>query len=139
MYLIQTSESGRLPLIPAAVPAEIHEQIAGAMSKATAPESRIIKSKSLVIDPSVVSRSFPSRRKSLPQLPRPLIEDVSRTWDVTHTEKLDADHQFDILDPQKNGFVEGEVAAKYMLRFRLQPEDLAHIWSVKVVFDNGIL
>ena len=139
MYLIQASESGHLLRMPAAVPAEIQEQIAGAMSNVTAPRSRIMSSKSLVIEPPLGSQSFPSPHKTSPRLARSLADDITYAWDVTPAEKFDADQQFDILDPQKNGFVEGEVAARYMLKFRLQPEDLAHIWSVRPVFDMGKL
>lgn len=136
MYLIQGSEAGHISLIPAAVPPEIHQQIAGTMSGVSAPNYQMIASKAL-IEPPVVSQSSAnlvnSTQKSLPLLPR--TENISHAWDVTPAEKFDADQRFDILDPQKRGTVEGDVAAKYMLRFRLQPEDLAHIWSVKAVFD----
>jgi hypothetical protein len=143
MYLIQVSESGLLPLIPPAVPAEIQEQIAGAMSSVTAPGYRMTPSRS-PIEPPIVSQSsanlaVPSTRKSLPRLPGPETEDISGAWDVTPVEKFDADQQFDILDPHKNGIVEGDVVAKYMLRFQLQPDDLAHIWLVKAVFSHGSL
>lgn len=139
MYLIQVSESGNLPLIPVVVPTEIQKQIAEAMSNITAPGSRVTSSKSLVVQPPLGSQSSPSPRNALPRLPRSVAEDISYAWDVSPAEKFEADHQFDTLDPQKNGFVQGEVAAKYMLRFRLQPEDLAHIWSVKAMFESGHL
>lgn len=131
MYLIQGSEAGHIPLIPAVVPPEIHQQIAGTMSGVSAPNYQMIASKAL-IEPPVVSQSSAnlvnSTQKSLPLLPR--TENISHAWDVTPAEKFDADQRFDILDPQKRGTVEGDVAAKYMLRFRLQPEDLAHIWDL---------
>lgn len=123
MYLIQAFESGCLRTTPNIVPDEICEQIARAMS--SGPSS---KSSATELSALPHSSSTLATRKSLPRLPRLPPEDPILAWDVTPAEKFDADQRFDILDPQHNGFVEGDVAAKYMLRFRLPAEDLAHIW-----------
>jgi hypothetical protein len=133
MYLVHLCESGHLPLIPTAVPAEIQEQIARTMSTVTAPIHRamsksLAKDKLVVTRPPAISAVSPSHESSAPS-------SASRAWDVTPAEKFDADQQFDMLDPQKSGVIEGDTAARYMLRFRLRPEDLAHIWLVPLALD----
>lgn len=126
MYLVHLCESGHLPLIPTTVPAEIQEQIARAMSTVTAPvhQKSPAKDKLVVTRPTSISAVSSSHESSARS-------SASRAWDVTPAEKFDADQQFDMLDHQKSGVVEGDAAAKYMLRFRLRPEDLAHIWLVQ--------
>lgn len=52
----------------------------------------------------------------------------SAQWDVTAEEKASSDNFFDSLDPQRRGFIEGDVAVPFMLESRLQGEDLAQVW-----------
>ncbi|KAF5381294.1 hypothetical protein D9615_008336 [Tricholomella constricta] len=51
-------------------------------------------------------------------------------WDVNPIEKATADQLFNSLDLQKTGYVDGEVAANFMLGYEVQPEDLSHIWYI---------
>jgi epidermal growth factor receptor substrate 15 len=56
-------------------------------------------------------------------------------WDVTPTEKAEADTIFDgELDTKKIGFIEGDAAVPFMLKSRLPGEDLAQIWFVELFF-----
>jgi epidermal growth factor receptor substrate 15 len=49
-------------------------------------------------------------------------------WDVTPTEKSNADRFFDTLDAQKRGYIEGDVAVPFMIDSKLPEDDLALIW-----------
>ena len=49
-------------------------------------------------------------------------------WDVTAAEKSQSDLFFDILDPQKRGFLDGRVAVPFMLKFKLSVQLLSQIW-----------
>lgn len=49
-------------------------------------------------------------------------------WDVTPQEKAGSDRLFDNLDPQKRGFIEGDVAVPFMLQSKLPEEVLAQVW-----------
>jgi epidermal growth factor receptor substrate 15 len=51
-------------------------------------------------------------------------------WDVTAAEKANSDRYFENLDPQRRGFIEGDVAVPFMLESKLPGEDLAQVWCV---------
>ncbi|RDB30844.1 Epidermal growth factor receptor substrate 15-like 1 [Hypsizygus marmoreus] len=149
MYLIQAALQGRLTSIPESIPDEIHEQIFGTTTgidaiptPVTSPllsDSSVSSPRILTVQPTVRSE-VPSLPSSLPAIPLPLPDNSpyelheyiqnQDEWDVSPAEKAIADESFDVLDPRKHGFVEGDVAAKFMLRYRLPPEDLAHIWDL---------
>ena len=57
-------------------------------------------------------------------------------WDVSPTEKASSDRLFDILDWQKRGYIEGEVAAPFMLGSKLPGEILAQIWYVNYYLES---
>jgi len=50
------------------------------------------------------------------------------TWDVSPTEKQNADRLFDGLDTQNKGYIEGEVAGPFMMQSKLSDDILAQIW-----------
>ncbi|RDB21022.1 Epidermal growth factor receptor substrate 15-like 1 [Hypsizygus marmoreus] len=60
-------------------------------------------------------------------------------WDVTPTEKANADRFFDDLDPQRRGYIEGDVAVPFMLKSNLPGEDLARVWDLADVNNDGKL
>lgn len=55
---------------------------------------------------------------------------AAQQWDVTAAEKASADNFFDTLDPQKRGYIEGDVAVPFMLQSKLHDDVLAQIWCV---------
>ncbi|KAG5646744.1 hypothetical protein DXG03_002426 [Asterophora parasitica] len=65
--------------------------------------------------------------------------DVDVGWEINPVAKATADYHFDSLDPEKTGFVEGDVAAKFMLGYDLRSEDLAHIWNLADLYSNNRL
>ncbi|KAF8078166.1 hypothetical protein FPV67DRAFT_38614 [Lyophyllum atratum] len=60
-------------------------------------------------------------------------------WDVTPAEKTNADKFFDDLDPQRRGYIEGEVAVPFMLKSNLPGEDLARVWDLADINNDGKL
>ncbi|KAL0578244.1 hypothetical protein V5O48_003739 [Marasmius crinis-equi] len=60
-------------------------------------------------------------------------------WEVTAAEKVNSDRYFDTLDPNKNGFIEGDVAVPFMLESKLPDDVLAHIWDLSDLYNNGRL
>ncbi|KAJ7712718.1 hypothetical protein B0H16DRAFT_1479163 [Mycena metata] len=60
-------------------------------------------------------------------------------WDVTPAEKASADRWFDSLDTQKRGFIQDDVAVPFMLESKLSGDDLAQIWDLADMNNDGRL
>ncbi|KAI9446621.1 hypothetical protein H4582DRAFT_2116972 [Lactarius indigo] len=60
-------------------------------------------------------------------------------WDVTPAEKANADKFFDTLDVQKRGYIEGDVAVPFMIDSKLPEDDLALIWDLADLNNDGRL
>lgn len=75
--------------------------------------------------------SLPSRPFQAPFRPISVVQTGKDTWDVSSSEKAEADAIFSgQLDKQNAGFIEGETAVPFMLKSQLPSEVLAQIWSV---------
>ncbi|TFK42793.1 hypothetical protein BDQ12DRAFT_676809 [Crucibulum laeve] len=70
---------------------------------------------------------------------RPITNSSANQWDVTPTEKSNADRFFDDLDSQKRGYIEGDVAVPFMLESKLSGEVLAQIWDLSDINNDGRL
>ena len=149
MHLIQTCMAHPSFIISSALPSGIYEQASGGKrfegirehttgstmpsspthatlpSSATASSIRPQYTGQPSIASSAAAQSFPSTQPSSvfsSQLPS------SHAWDVSAVEKVQSDRFFDTLDPQKRGFIEGEVAVPFMLESKLSEQLLAQIW-----------
>ncbi|KAG6820783.1 hypothetical protein H0H93_011548 [Arthromyces matolae] len=60
-------------------------------------------------------------------------------WDVTPEDKASADRFFDDLDTSRRGYIEGDVAVPFLLKSNLLGEDLAHIWDLADIHNDGKL
>ncbi|GLB35163.1 putative eps15 homology domain containing protein [Lyophyllum shimeji] len=60
-------------------------------------------------------------------------------WDVTPAEKANVDKYFDELDPQRRGYIEGDVAVPFMLKSNLPSDDLARVWDLADINNDGKL
>ncbi|KAG5645048.1 hypothetical protein DXG03_007227 [Asterophora parasitica] len=87
--------------------------------------------------PVLPARPTPSGMTSPPFVPQR--NGHGPHWDVTHAEKANSDKFFDELDPQRRGFIEGEVAVPFMLKSNLPGEDLARIWDLADINNDGML
>jgi len=85
----------------------------------------------------------PSSGKVAPPItPSAPVESVSPdgwTWDVTPTEKASSDGFFDILDPWKHGYIEGDAAVPFMSKSKLPEPVLAKIWDLADADSDGRL
>jgi epidermal growth factor receptor substrate 15 len=152
MYLIQASMSGHLSVIPPSLPQSLYDQAAGVISHATGgsasgsvfppPTSRVPHqytgpSSQLLLQPdntgSAKGPRLPARPLTIGNAPSsPFGTGQTRVhkWDVTPEDKAKADRFFDTLDPQKKGYIEGDVAVPFMLESKLDGEVLAQVWCV---------
>ncbi|KAJ7684745.1 hypothetical protein DFH06DRAFT_969429 [Mycena polygramma] len=60
-------------------------------------------------------------------------------WDVSPAEKANSDRWFDSLDTQKRGYIQDDVAVPFMLESKLSGDDLAQIWDLADMNNNGQL
>ncbi|KAG6833491.1 hypothetical protein H0H87_006063 [Tephrocybe sp. NHM501043] len=60
-------------------------------------------------------------------------------WDVTADEKATADTYFNDLDAQRRGYIEGDVAVPFLLKSNLPGEELAHVWDLADINNDGRL
>ncbi|KAJ6547158.1 hypothetical protein B0H19DRAFT_1211812 [Mycena capillaripes] len=60
-------------------------------------------------------------------------------WDVSLAEKANSDRWFDSLDTQKRGYIQDDVAVPFMLESKLSGEDLAQIWDLADMNNDGRL
>ena len=67
------------------------------------------------------------------------LEDTSRDWAISPQEKLKYDEIFKSNDPQKSGFITGDVARNIFAQSGLRENMLAHIWSLSDVEKRGKL
>ncbi|KAK0448373.1 uncharacterized protein EV420DRAFT_856567 [Desarmillaria tabescens] len=99
-----------------------------------------------------VTGGFPARRgppvpPHLPARPSPSQvgsgafgrASVNTHWDITPAEKTDSDKFFDNLDSQRRGYIEGDVAVPFMLESQLGEEDLARVWDLADINNDGRL
>ncbi len=77
---------------------------------------------------STVATPLPARSALSTSSPFIQRQTTGAQWDVTPQEKASSDRLFESLDPQKRGFIEGDVAVPFMLQSKLPEEVLAQIW-----------
>ncbi|KAI8986422.1 hypothetical protein BDB01DRAFT_849478 [Pilobolus umbonatus] len=60
-------------------------------------------------------------------------------WDVTPAEKQQYDVYFDTLDTGKLGYIQGKEAVEFFKNSRLPETELAHVWDLSDIQQQGIL
>jgi epidermal growth factor receptor substrate 15 len=163
MYFIQGLMSQKTSFVPAVLPPGLYEQAGGLPSNMTSVVTHL-SGNSGSFSPvlgnfgQIQAQSTgqnqplsPSHSGLMPQRRTPIVParpsapgfraasnahgNAHIVWDVTPTEKAEADAIFDgELDTKKLGFVEGEAAVPFMLKSQLPGEDLAQIWFVELFF-----
>ncbi|TBU28904.1 hypothetical protein BD311DRAFT_757422 [Dichomitus squalens] len=82
---------------------------------------------------------LPARSAVSPSSPFIPQQTTGAQWDVTPQEKANSDRIFDSLDPQKRGYIEGDVAVPFMLQSKLPEEVLAQVWDLADLNNDGRL
>ncbi|KAF9225784.1 EF-hand [Gyrodon lividus] len=161
MYFIQAAMSGQLSSIPTSLPPGLYQQAGGGdVVHGTNSASAHLGSPGTSSFPAAVRQlpvqtnhtgqpstapALPSRRPGLAgqiteTLPSPdVAPQETGQWDITPVGKARADRFFDILDSQKRGYIEGNVAVPFMLQSRLPKEALAQVWDLADVNNEGRL
>ncbi|KAF8510211.1 hypothetical protein BU17DRAFT_55537 [Hysterangium stoloniferum] len=73
--------------------------------------------------------------------PNPMVKNIqsSQSWAISAEEKSSSDTMFDGLDIQRRGFIEGDVAVPFMLTSNLPGDELAQIWDLADLDNDGHL
>src|ERR1700749_2242538 len=150
MYLIKSSMSGQLSSIPTSLPPRLYKQACNAGdSFATNITESFSMSPTSSLQQYSLSRALPTQDTSQSNasvLPlRPTAHGVEggsnsfvidqQAWDMTPEEQARTNRFFNTLDPKKLGYIEGEVAANFMLQSNLPKEVLAQVWYVSSCVD----
>ncbi|KAJ7937365.1 hypothetical protein B0H13DRAFT_1852825 [Mycena leptocephala] len=153
LHLIQGLMNNRFSVVPAFLPNELYEQAAAV----TEPSSPLTPSSPNTafsngpypspLTPSSPSTAFSDRPYlSVPtNSSKPISShhnnDRSQIsgWDIPSDVKAIADRQFDALDPLKNGFIHDNISLPFLLESKLPPEELARIWTLADINNDGKL
>ncbi|TRM59402.1 hypothetical protein BD626DRAFT_550246 [Schizophyllum amplum] len=163
MYFIQHVMSGQISFIPSSLPPGLYQQAGGIAPQATGSVTAHMTGggSGFPAQPSPLPQQYTGHRQPLqpnmtgarsaaaPSLPaRPAAAaafgsqafgTAHLAWDVTPTEKANSDKFFDTLDTAKAGFIEGDVAVPFMLQSNLPEDDLAQVWDLADVNNDGRL
>ncbi|KAL1730302.1 hypothetical protein EV714DRAFT_211293 [Schizophyllum commune] len=159
MYFIQHVMSGHISFIPSSLPPGLYQQAGGVAPQATGSVATHMTGGGFPPQPSPLHQQYTGQRPiqpnmtgnrvvSTPSLPaRPAAAafgsqafgTAQPAWDVTPTEKANSDKFFDGLDTAKLGYIEGDVAVPFMLQSNLPEDDLARVWDLADINNDGRL
>ncbi|KAJ2919871.1 hypothetical protein MD484_g562, partial [Candolleomyces efflorescens] len=146
MHLIDALKSCRLGSVPTSLPPFLYEQFENfeppvpkqqPRSPFMAPEEGAPAS-----SPSG-SRSMATSKKSpaVPPKPPPPIKprSLSKPWTITPSQKTDYDAEFALLDVEGTGLVPEDDALRFLRKYQLPVEELAHIWDLAAIRNDRYL
>ncbi|KAJ3572813.1 hypothetical protein NP233_g2832 [Leucocoprinus birnbaumii] len=161
MYFIQGLMKQQFSFVPTTLPPGLYEQASGVPSTVATHLSGNSGSFSPIgssfgrVQPQYTGQSQPLAQNhtgqaqfnppNLPARPSPATRPIptvqtNDAWDVTPTEKAEADAIFTgQLDLQNVGYIEGETAVPFMLKSQLPGEVLAQIWDLADINSDGRL
>ncbi|KAF9010068.1 hypothetical protein BDQ17DRAFT_1421344 [Cyathus striatus] len=132
MYLIQALKTCQISTVPTSIPSEIYDQLVDLASPdISLPTPSTSKA---------LTSPWPSSSAKSNQLAREdAFQSYNQTWDVTSEEKREARRYFNTLCASGEEYVDGEEAAKFLMKFKLPAEDVARIWDlVDINHDNRL-
>ncbi|KAJ7074344.1 hypothetical protein C8F01DRAFT_1100205 [Mycena amicta] len=169
MYLIQAAMTGHISSIPNSLPPGFYQQVAqsalhsqttggaysplaSSFSQRSTLQPQYTGASQHILQPQTTG-PWSSKPPVPPHLPaRPTVSapgasiigtgafgQVQPHWDITPTEKATSDRWFDSLDTQKRGYIQDDVAVPFMLESKLSGEDLAQIWDLADINNDGRL
>ncbi|KAG6878787.1 hypothetical protein C0993_008086 [Termitomyces sp. T159_Od127] len=167
MYFIQALMSGQLAFLPTVLPPGLYQQAGGMSNQGSvrshmtgnsgsfSPLSGVFSQTRSTIQPQYTGQSqllqpnhtgFSATPKppALPARPNPSTFSPQRNgqmpqWDITPEDKASSDKFFDELDTTRSGYIEGDVAVPFMLKSKLPGEELARVWDLADITNNGRL
>ena len=133
MHLIDALKSCRLGSVPTSLPPVLFEQFENFEPPVPKEQPRSpFMSPEEGASSSSGSRSAPPSKKSpaVPPKPPPPVKprSLSKPWTITPTQKTDYDAEFAQLDAEGTGLVPEEDALRFLRKYHLPVEELAHIW-----------
>lgn len=129
MYLIHAFQSCLIPAIPRTIPKGLWAKFADInLGDADSPNpSTHLSTPSL--SPQTQQRvTPPASGSNTPLLSINTTDRHEQPWEILPHEKLEADKQFVELDVDKKGYIETDVAAKFLMGYDLPPNELGRIW-----------
>ena len=144
MYFIQGVMGNKISFIPTSLPPGLYHQaqehsspVRSHMSGNSGSFSPVAGSfppqhtgQNQFLQPDITGLSNKLKAPTVPARSFTLNNGYAPAWDVSPAEKASTDRLFDTLDPQKRGYIEGEVAVPFMLDSKLPGEVLAQVWWV---------
>ncbi|KZV61887.1 hypothetical protein PENSPDRAFT_693017 [Peniophora sp. CONT] len=155
MYMIQALMSNSLTFVPTTLPPGLYEQASpdgvashstgGSFNRASmlVPQSTgPISTHSTGLGARPPPPVVPPRAQSqfIPAFPGvPQQQADTRPWDVTPQEKANSDKFFDELDKAKRGYIDGDTAVPFLLLSKLPGDQLAQVWDLADLSNDGRL
>ncbi|KAF5334601.1 hypothetical protein D9611_011984 [Ephemerocybe angulata] len=149
LHLIDALKSCRISTVPPSIPAYLFEQFEG-LPEPT-PPPRLEESRSPFLSPNEepgpsTSRSLspmptPAKSPRVPPRPPPPLKPkpLLKPWAVTPSQKNEYDAEFAALDTEQTGLVPEEKALKFLRRYHLPVDELAHIWDLAAIRNDNYL
>ncbi|KAF6764141.1 hypothetical protein DFP72DRAFT_870864 [Ephemerocybe angulata] len=132
LHLIDALKSCRISTVPPSIPAYLFEQ-SPFLSPNEEPGPSTSRSLSPMPTPAKSPRVPP--RPPPPLKPKPLL----KPWAVTPSQKNEYDAEFAALDTEQTGLVPEEKALKFLRRYHLPVDELAHIWDLAAIRNDNYL
>ncbi|KAK5823596.1 hypothetical protein F5H01DRAFT_289170 [Linnemannia elongata] len=144
MFYIQQTMDGHISNLPKSLPASLLKAATGASTRAGSislgpqPTSELLVSTDLLQSLRVGGQ----KKGDTPTTSRQSTggsSDRDVPWEVTAEEKAKFDRYFDLLDIDRDGFVEGEEAVPFFRESKLSDTVLAQIWDLADITNTGRL
>ncbi|KAG5718666.1 hypothetical protein E4T56_gene16621 [Termitomyces sp. T112] len=169
MYFIQALMSGQITFVPTSLPPGLYQQAGGSSAsnqgsvrsqmtgnsgsfsplRGVFPQTRSTiqpqyTGPSQLLQPNHTGLSATSSKPpATPARPTSsfLVQRNGQTpqWDLTPGDKASADKFFDELDTARRGYIEGDVAVPFLLKSNLPGEELARVWDLADINNDGKL
>ncbi|KAJ7168087.1 hypothetical protein C8R43DRAFT_136341 [Mycena crocata] len=117
----------------------IQPQYTGGSQQMLQPQATGPWSSKPPVPPHLPARPNPSSASSASAIGSGAFGLPQPQWDVTPAEKASSDRWFDSLDTQKRGYIQDDVAVPFMLESKLSGDDLAQIWDLADMNNDGRL
>ncbi|KJA25508.1 hypothetical protein HYPSUDRAFT_64689 [Hypholoma sublateritium FD-334 SS-4] len=132
LYLINAFQSCLIPAIPTSIPKSLFNKFTDIRPPDfDTPAPLLHRSTSSLGSPNTQLRiTPPGPGNSTPLLSINTNGIQEQPWAILPHEKLESDQQFVRLDVEHKGYIETDVAAKFLMGYDLPPNELGRIWML---------